>query len=193
MALFTVDPNNVFGNYLDEAGSYNVKVLPSSSLGSSNTTGVPMVTLDLEVTDGPTKGAIAPKYRLTWDEQSEDTKQTSIKRFNTLLVDSNVPAGTKINTLQDFVNGMIGKEFSINTEWTEYQGKYYLNVKSTGKVLQDGSQPNGQKRPEGNNNQGSNNFGTPTNLNKNDGFGGNPFNNQQNGQGDNPQVDNVPF
>lgn len=190
MALFTVDPNNVFGNYLDEAGSYNVKVLPSSSLGSSNTTGVPMVTLDLEVTDGPSKGASAPRYRLTWDEQSEDTKQTSIKRFNTLLVDSNVPAGTPINTLQDFVNGMIGKEFSINTEWTEYQGKYYLNVKSTGKVLPDGSQPNGQKRPESSNN--GDNFGTPTNLDKNDGFGGNPFVNQSKDQSQ-QKLNNVPF
>ncbi|HJF54419.1 MAG TPA: DUF669 domain-containing protein [Limosilactobacillus coleohominis] len=192
MALLTVDPNNVFGNYLDEAGSYNVKVLPSSSLGNSNSTGVPMVTLDLEVTDGIKKGAIAPKYRLTWDDQTQETHDTSVKRFNTILVCSNVPAGTQVNTLQDFVNGMIGKEFSIVTDWEEYQGKYYLNVKSVGKVLKDGSQPNGKTRPQDNNSKLG---GTPTKLDKNDGYGGNPFSNQQ--QPDNNQgtqtLDNVPF
>ncbi|KRM77435.1 hypothetical protein FC35_GL000601 [Limosilactobacillus coleohominis DSM 14060] len=129
---------------------------------------------------------------LTWDDQTQETHDTSVKRFNIILVDSNVPAGTQVNTLQDFVNGMIGKEFSIVTDWEEYQGKYYLNVKSVGKVLKDGSQPNGKTRPQDNNSKIG---GTPTKLDKNDGYGGNPFSNQQ--QPDNNQgaqtLDDVPF
>lgn len=191
MALFTVDPNNVFGNYLDEAGSYNVKVLPSSSLGQSNN-GNPMVTLELEVTDGVKRGAMAPRYRLTWDDSSQEKEDLSVKRFNTILVNSKVPAGTQVDNLQVFVNGMIGREFSITTAWEKYNGKYYLNVENTGELLAGGSQPNGQTRPDEGNTSDSN----PINSNSNDGLSGNPWANQKNvhgGQPGNQHVDNMPF
>jgi len=50
MALFTADSKNVFGQTVEEAGTYNVVVAPSSQFTNSKQTGKPMAVFDYEVT-----------------------------------------------------------------------------------------------------------------------------------------------
>lgn len=52
---------------------------------------------------------------------------------------------------------MNGRKLAVSVDWEESQnGNWYLRVKSYHKLLQDGSQPNGKTRPEGQNERQSN-------------------------------------
>lgn len=159
MALFTVNSNNVFGKTVEEAGIYNVKVLPSSELRNSNA-GNPMVVLNYEVLDGKYAGGEIRFDNVVWQEGTQDKVSQSIRRFNTIMVAAGVPDGTPLNTLNDFVTGMIGKQLAIDTEWGDPtpNGRVYLTVKGYRSLLKEGSQPNGQERPQSNSNQANNGF-----------------------------------
>lgn len=150
MALFNVDSNNTFGGiFVEEAGHYNVKVLPSSKYSKTKTTGNEMLTLDYEVLDGKYAGGQIRFNNVVW---TPDNVELSIKRFNTLLVAADVPDGTTINSIEDILRGIIGKTLNVNTEWqqSDYSGKWNLNVKGYDKVDHTGSKPNGETRPNDN-------------------------------------------
>ena len=45
---------------------------------------------------------------------------------------------------------MIGRKLAIDVDWTQSQnGKFYLTVQRYRPLLKEGSQPNGKKRPTG--------------------------------------------
>ncbi|MBZ1529787.1 DUF669 domain-containing protein [Leuconostoc mesenteroides] len=146
MALFTVDSNNTFGKSVQEAGTYNVKVLGSSQYTSAKSSGNEMLVLDYEVLDGNYAGGRIMYDNFVWNP---DNIELSEKRFNTLLVSANVPDGTAINGVQDILRGIIGKTLNINVEWkqSDYNQKWNLNVKGYDKVDKEGSKPNGAQRP----------------------------------------------
>lgn len=149
MALFTVDPNNVFGKTVDEAGTYNVKVADSSVYKESSTH-KPMAVLNFEVLDGKYAGGQIRYDNVVWDDSTTEKYYQSITRFNTIMVMAAVPEGTPLNSIQEFVTGMIGKKLAIDVDWTQSQnGKFYLTVQRYRPLLKEGSQPNGKKRPTG--------------------------------------------
>lgn len=177
MALFTVDPNNIFGKTVDEAGIYNVAVLPSTELVTAKS-GKAMVTMNFEVLDGKYAGGEIRYDNIVWDDSTTDKYYQSITRFNTIVVAAGVPAGTQIADLGSFVKGMIGKKLAINTEWEQSNnGKYYLRVAGYRAYMRDGSKPNGETRPASDTSS-STGFGanpsTPTNNNVPNGFTKNP-------------------
>lgn len=153
MALFTVDSKNVFGKVVEEAGVYNVRVLPSTVLKKSKS-GNAMVVMNYEVLDGKYAGGEIRYDNVTWIEGNQENVDKSVRRFNTIMVAADVPDGTPLNSLSDFVNGMIGKQLAIEVEWGEpnSNGDSYLTVRSYRKLMKDGSKPNGVKRPQNNGN-----------------------------------------
>lgn len=164
MALFNVNSNNTFGGiFVEEAGHYNVKVLPSSKYSKTKTTGNEMLTLDYEVLDGKYAGGQIRFNNVVW---TPDNVELSVKRFNTLLVAADVADGTEINSVQDILRGIIGKTLNVNTEWqkSDFNGKWNLNVKGYDKVDHTGSKPNGETRPN-DNSQPQNNNGSFKNSN----------------------------
>lgn len=189
MPLFTVDPNNVFGKMIDEAGTYNVKVLPTSQLVTAKS-GKQMVTLNFEVLDGKYAGGEIRYENVVWDDSTTEKYYQSITRFNTILVAAKVPAGTEIADLGAFTRGMVGKQLAVNTDWEQANnGNYYLRVTGYRNYQEDGSKPNGVKRPQGNSNnrQGNgftNNYQQQnTKQPTNNGFANNGgFNNPNNNQ-----------
>lgn len=161
--LFKVDENNTFGgNYLDEAGDYNVEII-KSDLGQSSR-GNPTVRLDYRVLDGTHQGdEIKFADQLVWVDASPEALDKSVRRFNDLLVKIGVPNGTVINTIEDYARGLMGKRLAITVEWQEQEfvrnkGKYYLRVKYHNKLQQGGSKPNGQHRPQAKANNGAGGF-----------------------------------
>lgn len=185
MALFVTNSNDVFGKYVEEAGQYNVKILPSSAATNSQSSGKPMLTLNYEVLDGKYKGADIMYHNLVWDDSDDYRREMTIKRFNTFCAAIGVQDGTPINSLQQLVSNAIGHTLSVDTEWSEHQnGRWYLDVRGQHPVLKEGSQSNGQRRPEGNGNG--------------DHANNNIFQNQQSANAPQPQqqgdeVNNVPF
>lgn len=174
MALFTVDSKNVFGKVVEEAGIYNVRVLPSTTLKTSKS-GNAMVVMNYEVLDGKYAGGEIRYDNVTWIEGNQENVDKSVRRFNTIMVAADIPDGTPLNSLGDFVTGMIGKQLAVEVEWGESnnKGDSYLTVRSYRKRMKDGSKPNGIKRPQ-NNSNGS--------------FAGSGFTNSQNQtQSANPQ------
>lgn len=153
MALFTVDSKNVFGKVVEEAGIYNVRVLPSTTLKTSKS-GNAMVVMNYEVLDGKYAGGEIRYDNVTWIEGNQENVDKSVRRFNTIMVAAEVPDGTPLNSLGDFVTGMIGKKLAVEVEWGEpnNNGDSYLTVRSYRKLMKDGSKPNGIKRPQNNNN-----------------------------------------
>lgn len=150
MALFTVDPKNVLGKTVDEAGIYNVKVSNSSKYKTSST-GKPMAVLDFEVVDGKYAGGKIRYDNIVWDDSTTEKMYQSITRFNTVMVAAGVPAGTPLDSIQQFVTGMIGKTLAVRVAWEQANnGNYYLNVNGYENVLSKGSQPNGETRPTSN-------------------------------------------
>lgn len=166
MALFTVNSNNVFGKTVEEAGIYNVRVLPSTQLKTSSA-GNAMVVMNYEVLDGKYAGGQIRYDNVVWQEGSQDALALSAKRFNTIMVAAGVPDGTPLNTLNDFVTGMIDKKLAVEVEWGEpnRNGDSYLSVRSYRKLMQDGSKSNGVRRPQSNGsgqtNTGFSNAGHP--------------------------------
>lgn len=179
--LFSVDPSNVFGKTVDESGTYNVKVLPSTTTKKSST-GKDMVTLDYEVLDGKYAGGKIRFDNVVWDDSTTDKYYNSITRFNTILVAAKVPAGTQIADFGSFARGIVGKQLAVRTEWEQSNnGKYYLTIKGYQPTLSEGSKPDGHLRPTSNSSAG--------------GFSQNnthqPQGNYQ--QGNNPQGQSAPF
>jgi hypothetical protein len=144
---FTSDTSKVFGKMVEEAGSYNVKIM-DSSVAKKSKTGKEMAVLDYEVLDGKYAGGSIKWHNIVWDESSEEATQLSLKRFNTLTAALGFPDGTNFNmTLERFVNGIKGKQLNITVDWEEgNNGNYHLTVK-TQQELKEKSEPNGVFRP----------------------------------------------
>ena len=175
--LFVTNRNNTFGSQVpDEAGIYNVYVSPQSEARNSKN-GNPMASMDYIVLDGTQKG----KHifdRLVWSNNSQENHDLSIKRFNTPLIAAGYQDNEPIYSIPDFVQKMANQKLAVETEWqkSDYNGNTYLVVTRYRMLQADGSQPNGQKRPQNNNNQANNGFNTANQANNKQ-----PFNNNNNG------------
>lgn len=157
MALFTVDSNNTFGQTVEEAGKYNVVIASSSQYTTTKEAGKPMAIFDYEVLDGPYKGGLIRFDNEVWDGTSEDKAKLSAKRFNTIAVALGAANGTAFDSIEQLA---VGHQLAITVDWdTGSNGKAYLAVKSYEPFMQDGSKPNGVKRPAGSSNTGNNGFG----------------------------------
>lgn len=159
MPLFTVDSNNVFGKYVEEAGTYNV-IITNTLLRTSNN-GNKVIDIDYQVLDGKYTGCpIIYADSLTWVDYPEEKRSMSIKRFNSLLVACGAKDGAVIDSLEQLAGVLKGQKLAIGVEWQESSkdGKYYLRVSNHQKLLNDGSKPNGKKRPESGQNERQNNF-----------------------------------
>lgn len=191
--LFTTNSNDVFsGVRVEEAGEYNVKVLPTTTLTPTKTNGNPMITLNYEVIDGKYQGGQIRYDNQTWVDYDQESHAQSVKRFNTLLKATGLQDGIQIDTMQQLLNLLIGKTMSIKVGWEQGNNGYYnLRVKQHNPVLQGGSKPNGQKAPDTDadnfnggysGNFGGDNFSTPTNPFQNGPQGnlGNQWGNNQN-------------
>ncbi|MBT1137680.1 DUF669 domain-containing protein [Lactiplantibacillus argentoratensis] len=160
MALFTVDSNNTFGQTVEEAGKYNVVIASSSQYTTTKEAGKPMAIFDYEVLDGPYKGGLIRFDNEVWDSTSEDKAKLSAKRFNTIAVALGAINGTAFDSIEQFVNQAVGHQLAITVDWdTGSNGKAYLAVKSYEQFMQDGSKPNGVKRPAGSSRTGNSGFG----------------------------------
>ncbi|RRG03941.1 MAG: DUF669 domain-containing protein [Lactobacillus sp.] len=148
MSLFTVDSNNVFGMSVQEAGTYNVKVVKVQTTTTKGR-GLPMLTLDVEVIDGKYKGGQIRYQNLVWDSSDEEHLETSIKRFNTFLVALGVKDGARVDSIGQIAKAAQNSQLSVETEWGEpnNSGQVYLQVRGYHPLNPDGSQPNGVKRP----------------------------------------------
>ncbi|MGJ0914153.1 DUF669 domain-containing protein [Enterococcus avium] len=146
MVLFTTDSTNVFGKFVEEAGSYNVVILQDSEYKLTNDGTKEMAVLNYEVVDGKYAGGKVLYHNIVWDNGDVEL---STKRFNTLLAAIGVPDGTPIETLQHLVQAVKGRKLNITVEWqkSDYNGKWNLNVKRQQKTDPEGSKPNGVKRP----------------------------------------------
>lgn len=146
---FVVDSNNVLGQMVEESGKYNVRVSDTSAVTMSKTN-KQMAVLDFEVIDGDYAGGKIRYDNVVWDETSSEAIERSKKSFNTILVAVGVPDGTQLTDMIQFVNGLVGKQLNVSTEWEmNNKGQYNLVVKSHNKFDTTGSKPSGVKRPEG--------------------------------------------
>ncbi|MBQ0837555.1 DUF669 domain-containing protein [Lactiplantibacillus pentosus] len=180
MALFTVDSNNTFGQTVEEAGKYNVVIASSSQYTTTKEAGKPMAIFDYEVLDGPYKGGLIRFDNEVWDGTSEDKAKLSAKRFNTIAVALGAANGTAFDSIEQFVSQAVGHQLAITVDWdTGSNGKAYLAVKSYEPFMQDGSKPNGVKRPAGSSNTGNSGFGNRKSTSG--GFGTTTNNQQVNG------------
>ena len=147
-----------------------------------------MASMDYIVLDGTQKG----KHifdRLVWSNNSQENHDLSIKRFNTPLIAAGYQDNEPIYSIPDFVQKMANQKLAVETEWqkSDYNGNTYLVVTRYRMLQADGSQPNGQKRPQNNSNQANNGFGTANQTN-----GKQPFNNN-NGTPIEIDNDQLPF
>ena len=171
----------------DEAGIYNVYVSPQSEARNSKN-GNPMASMDYIVLDGVQKG----KHifdRLVWSNNSQENHDLSIKRFNTPLIAAGYQDNEPVYSIPDFVQKMVNQKLAVETEWqkSDYNGNTYLVVTRYRMLQADGSQPNGQKRPQNNSNQANNGFNTANQANNKQ-----PFNNN-NGAPIDIDNDQLPF
>lgn len=157
----TVDENNVLGRRVEEAGTYNVRLLPTSELKTSST-GKEMLVLNYEVLDGKYAGGTIRFDNVVYDDTTPEKEEQSLKRFNTLLVVAGVPAGTQINTLAILLQGLKKyNKMNVTVEWSSEpndKGYYNLNVTSHNPTDPEGSKPNGVFAPA-RQQPGSSNFG----------------------------------
>lgn len=145
---FTVDENNVLGRQVEEAGTYNVRILPTSEAKVSKT-GKEMMVLNFEVTDGKYAGGQIRYDNIVWDESDEEKKENSAKRFNTIAVAVGAKAGFSFTSIQQMTEALKGRELNISVEWGGPNDKGYYNLNVTGHNPKDpeGSQPNGMFKP----------------------------------------------
>ncbi|WP_047999390.1 DUF669 domain-containing protein [Lactiplantibacillus herbarum] len=180
MALFTVDSSNTFGQSVEEAGKYNVVIASSSQYKQSQSTNKPMAVFDYEVLDGQYKGGMIRFDNEIWDGTTEDKAKLSAKRFSTIAVALGAQNGSAFDSIEQFVNQAVGNKLAITVDWeVGNNGKIYLTVKGYEPYMQDGSKPNGVRRPEGQQggsstggfgSQSSSGFGSNQNS-SNSGFG----------------------
>lgn len=157
----TVDENNVLGRQVEEAGTYNVRLLPTSELKTAKT-GKEMLVLNYEVLDGKYAGGQIRYDNVVYDDTTQEKEEASIKRLNTLLVAAGVPAGTQIKTL-DILLKVLKKynKMNVTVEWSSEpnsKGYYNLDVTSHNPTDPEGSKPNGVFAPA-RQQQGSSNVG----------------------------------
>lgn len=172
MPLFTVDHNNVFGKYVEEAGRYNVKIVRADMHHSKQ--GNDYITVDYEVQDGKYKGGQIRYQNITWSNEDLDG---SIKRFNTFAVALGASDGTSFDSVGQFAASILNKLLTIDVDWDEpnTNGKVYLTVKGYHKLLNEPSQPNGVRRPDASSAQQSSNvtpFTKPSQQTATDPFAG---------------------
>lgn len=148
MPLFITDSNNVFGMSVQEAGLYNVKVI-KAQVTTTKGRGLQMLTLDVEVIDGKYKGGQIRFQNLVWDDEDQEHLETSVKRFNTLVMAVGVQDGVAIDSLNQIAQGIQNKQLSVDVAWGDpnNKGQVYLEIRGYHPVNPDGSQPNGVKRP----------------------------------------------
>ena len=104
MVNFTVDYNNTFGKVVEEAGSYNVRIMDSSTARKTKK-GKEMAVLDYEVLDGKYTGAAIRYHNIVWDDSTEEALSLSIKRLNTLMKAIGAEDGKQVNaTMEAIVN-----------------------------------------------------------------------------------------
>lgn len=188
--LFKVDHNNIMGATVEEAGTYNVYVQPSSEVTQSKSSGNDMMVLNYEVADGKYKGGQIRYHYLVWNGDSQQSIEQSIRRFNTLAVAAGAQDGVEIASLQLLLKACIGKVLSVTVDWEENQnGEYFLRVKSFGPAKQ-ASEPNGVTRPQGKGQQSPRQQATSRPAQPS--FNNQPFNGQQNNFA-NMSADDLPF
>lgn len=175
MSLFTVDSHNVFGIAVEEAGTYNVRIASSSQYTTTKDAGKPMAIFDYEVLDGKYKGGTIRFDNKVWDATSKEKQEISAKRFSTIAVALGAADGTGFDSIEQFVNQSIGHDLAVTVDWeTGQNGKTYLTVQGYQQTMQDGSKPNGVKRPvEQNGGNNASGFGSHSH-NTNNGFGSQP-------------------
>ncbi|WP_338208287.1 DUF669 domain-containing protein [Lactiplantibacillus paraxiangfangensis] len=211
MALFTADSKNVFGQTVEEAGTYNVVVAPSSQFTNSKQTGKPMAVFDYEVVDGKYAGGQIRFDNEVWDGSTKEKADQSAKRFSTIAVALGAADGTAFDSVEQFVSQSIGHRLAVSVDWeTGQNGKTYLVVRGYQTFMPDGSKPNGIKRPVdaqgGNNNGGfgshassNTGLGAPTTNQASGGFGaqntaaGYNSGDKYHGEGFPPIPNNSPF
>lgn len=156
---FTVDHNNVLGRQVEEAGTYNVKILPTSESKKSSA-GNDMLTLNYEVTDGKYAGGQIRFDNIVWTDDTPEKEVASVKRFNTLATAVGAPDGATINTIQQLLGALTNKELNVTVEWGEpdEKGNVYLRVSGHKPKDPEGSKPNGVFKPA-RQQPGSSNFG----------------------------------
>ena len=148
MINFKVDYNNTFGKAVEEAGSYNVKIMDSSTAKQTKK-GKEMAVLNYEVLDGKYAGAAIRYHNIVWDDSTEEALSLSIKRLNTLMKAIGAEDGKQVNaTMEAIVKQLHGKKLNITVDWeqSDYNGKWNLDVKSQ-QELKEKSEPNGVFRP----------------------------------------------
>jgi hypothetical protein len=126
MTLFVVDSQNVFGKSVGEAGSYNVKILSDSEYKKTQQTQEDMAVLNYEVIDGKYTGGKVLYDNLVW---KNDNVEMSVKRFNTVLAAIGVPDGTEIESVQQLVQALKGKQLNITVDWEQSDFKWEMELK----------------------------------------------------------------
>lgn len=146
---FTTDENNVFGQSVQEAGTYNVKILPQSEVKTSSN-GNEMAVFDYEVVDGVYAGGQVRYDNMVWKDDTQEAAERSQKNFNNMAVAAGAKSGVSFTSIQQFVQTLVGKTINIKVEWetSNYNGKTNLVVKAKNKVDQEGSKPNGITRDQ---------------------------------------------
>lgn len=146
---FTTDENNVFGQSVKEAGTYNVKILPQSAPKMSST-GNEMAVFDYEVIDGEYAGGKIRFDNMVWKDDTQEATERSQKNFNNMAIAAGAPSGRTFTSIQQFVQTLVGKTINIKVEWetSDYNGKTNLVVKAKSKPDSEGSKPNGITRDQ---------------------------------------------
>lgn len=145
---FTVDENNVLGRQVEEAGTYNVRVLPTSEAKTAKT-GKEMMVLNFEVIDGKYAGGQIRFNNIVWDETDEEKRENSARRFNTVAVAAGAKKGYNFTSIQQMVQALKGQVLNVAVEWEGPDNKGYYNLRVVGHNPKDpeGSKPNGVFRP----------------------------------------------
>lgn len=148
MSLFTTDSNNVMGMGVQEAGSYNVQIVKAEA-GKANS-GREKLTLDYQVLDGKYAGGEIRYQTMTWVDDDAEKLKGTIRRFNTLVVALGVDDGVEIESLNQLAKSVLNKKLTVDVDWGEpnRNGRVYLEVRGYHLLDEEGSKPNGVKRPE---------------------------------------------
>lgn len=148
MSLFTTDSNNVMGMGVQEAGSYNVQIVKAEA-GKANS-GRAKLTLDYQVLDGKYQGGEIRYQTMTWVDDDEESRALSVRRFNTFVVALGVGDGIPVESIPQLAKSVLNKKLTVDVDWGKpnQNGRIYLEVRGYHLLDEDGSKPNGVKRPE---------------------------------------------
>ncbi|MDN3168391.1 DUF669 domain-containing protein [Enterococcus faecalis] len=133
MTLFVVDSQNILGKSVREAGSYNVTILHDSEYKKTKETQNDMAVFNYEVMDGKYKGGKILYDNIVWDNNDIEL---SVKRFNTILAAVGIPDGTRIESIEQLVNGLKGKTLNITVDWKGRHAVMYLHGYSYSEIEQ---------------------------------------------------------